>query len=363
MRRLLESQSRWGRGKKASVAAALVVFTLILMLAAGEIAIRIYHSYKYRHAHTSVSSIRLDRDLGWGPNPDFHFVGERPDAAGRIYYADVSPGVYGFRYYGDPEVEGKKKILLIGDSYSHAVEVSLDKTYYYILADTFDMELFALGVGGYSNLQEYLIMDMYIDEIDPDIVLLQFCANDFVNNCFKLERESTRNNNGLRRPYLTSGGDIIYAIPKKFSFVRDVIIRYSRFLYFVMSRLDMIRASTDHSIEDDIDERGREIELFDESIKITEDLIVMIRSRIPRDIPLYVFCVDCFGPCLDEIAAILDRHGIPFIPGVSDAIIEAETAGEVLRANDRYHWNHEGHRIAADVLIRYYQDSELIEKR
>ena len=39
----------------------------------------------------------------------------------------------------------------------------------------------AIGAGGYSNLQQYLLAKNLKHKIDPDFILFQFCNNDFIN--------------------------------------------------------------------------------------------------------------------------------------------------------------------------------------
>ena len=65
--------------------------------------------------------------------------------------------------------------------------------------------MFAYGTGGYGTLQEYLVLDEVIDEIQPTMILWQFCTNDFINNDHDLEVASTLNNNGWIRPYWEKG--------------------------------------------------------------------------------------------------------------------------------------------------------------
>src|SRR5688500_5741406 len=45
----------------------------------------------------------------------------------------------------------------------------------------------ATGAGGYGTLPEYLVLDQTIDEIQPTMILWQFCTNDFISNDHDLE--------------------------------------------------------------------------------------------------------------------------------------------------------------------------------
>jgi len=51
-----------------------------------------------------------------------------------------------------------------------------------------------------------MVLDQYVDFIDPAIILWQYSGNDIINNSYELERSSYINNNGMRRPYLTETG-------------------------------------------------------------------------------------------------------------------------------------------------------------
>ncbi len=349
------SRSSGNRLKRTLFAASVSALAIILLLISGEIGIRVYQSFKYHQVHPGLSPIRLDEDLGWIPNPDYNYEGFRLDAGGKRYFSQVRNDQNGFRLYGNPDVENRIKVMFIGDSFTHALEVSCEKAYFGILKERFPLEVFALGVGGYGSLQEYMILDEYIDAVRPDIVILQMHTNDFINNYYELELESKRNNNGLRRPYLSKDGHIRYAIPKKHSHLRDIVNKHSRFIYFVMSRLDILQAR-EGSVEDGIREKGMSVPSFRESVEITEKLLRMIKSRIPAGTDLYVFCADGDQPSLEELKRILKKNDITFIGGVAEAISDAERHGITVRAADGAHWNEEGHRIAAGVLERYFSD-------
>lgn len=351
----MDAQSGWSRSKKTFCAIIAAVSAILLMLVAGEVSIRIYHGFKYHQVHPGLSPIRLDEELGWVPNPDYNYEGFRPDAGGNRYFFQVRNDQQGFRLYGNPGEENRIKVMFLGDSFTHALEVSCEKTFFGILKERFPLEVFALGVGGYGSLQEYMILDEYIDAVRPDIVILQMHTNDFINNHYELELESKRNNNGLRRPYLAEDGHIRYAIPKKHASLRDMVNKRSRFIYFVMRRLDMLHAR-EGSIEDGIREKGMSIPAYRESVVITEKLLSMIKSRIPAGTDLYVFCADGDQPSLQELKRILGNNDITFIGGIAEAISEAERHGVTVRAADGAHWNEEGHRIAAGVLERYFSD-------
>lgn len=103
-----------------------------------------------------------------------------------------------------PKYNYPKKILFVGDSITHAHEVSTGKAYYDVFEELVkdQYSVFAAGVGGYGNLQEYLIIKNLHSEIKPDIIFWQLSGNDAINNVFELERSQLNNNNQRPRPYL-----------------------------------------------------------------------------------------------------------------------------------------------------------------
>jgi len=98
-------------------------------------------------------------------------------------------------------------------------------------------------------LQELMILEQSMQEIRPDLVILQFCTNDFINNSVELETLSRINNCGLRRPYLNSQGDVFYALPKRSGLLRHFANHYSQCLYFIFSRLDRLAVGGEDTVE------------------------------------------------------------------------------------------------------------------
>jgi lysophospholipase L1-like esterase len=332
-----------------------IVLAVCVLAIGGEAAIRAHHFIEHILTGNSVRPFVLDEEFGWLSAPGFRYEGERLDAAGVNYPVLIQTNEAGFRLFGDSQTTDKRKVLFLGDSFTHAMQVSNDKTYYSILKDRLSLEVFALGVGGYGTLQEYLILDKYIDEIAPDIIVLQFCPNDIINNHYGLEWRSASNNNAMQRPYLTEAG-IVYALPKNYSAIRNFANNYSRFLYFIFSKIDRILVGRGESVEDTIDKEGLSYPLFRDSIGITEQLIAKIRKRAPPTTPIVAFSTDNTSLHIDEFRRMSQNNGIVFLDDISQALASAEQAGVNIRAGDKAHWNNTGHQIVADGLQRYLEE-------
>lgn len=326
---------------------ATVLITLLLISLAGEILIRGYHFLRNYNP-----SIVIDKEIGWLPGPNLDILTVVADAGGEYYALRITSDENGFRHFGDVNSTDRPKVLFIGDSFTQAMEVSDNKTFYGIIREKMDIEVFSLGAGGYGTLQAYMLMNRWLDHIQPDIVVVQFSPNDIVNNSYELESQSIYNNNGMRRPYLRDG-EIQYKLPKNMPRIRHFANRNSRFLYYILSRIDIMRSQYGiESIENDIYEKGREIQAYREAQEVTEEIFRMMNDSIDSiGAEFYTFSTDENMPYFEDYLDMVNRYpGIHLIDGVTVALREAEEMGVTIRASDMAHWNNEGHRIVAEVI-------------
>ena len=52
------------------------------------------------------------------------------DADGKPYAVNIQTDSAGYRTFGNPHTDSRKKVLFLGDSFTHAMHVSNDKTYH-----------------------------------------------------------------------------------------------------------------------------------------------------------------------------------------------------------------------------------------
>ncbi len=291
---------------------------------------------------------KISRYLGWETAADIHWKGMH-EGYGEIRYSTTR---YGFRLFGDINTN-KRKVFVIGDSYTEASTVSDGETYYdYLKKHANNVEVFAYGCDGYGSLQEYMILDKYFDMIKPDIILWQFCSNDIINNDHKLESLSIRNNNLLRRPYYMNGKIVwlhptsaysrIYSIIKHSYFLRRMFITSARRFSSVENR-----TLYDHA-------------LFKKGIETTSEIMRLVKQRA-RDIPIIAFSVNETEYSKGVFFAICRSYGIYWINGVPEAISEAKKSGKKVD-NEPYngHWNRTGHAIAGEEILDWLVEKELI---
>jgi hypothetical protein len=337
------------------------VASIFFFFLAGEIAIRAWHFVRWDISLLQgqpkdvggLSSIVVDTQLGWRPTPGFRFAGEKLDYKGVKYAVNISQDDNGFRAFGNP-ASGKLKVLTIGDSFTQAVEVSDDKTYWAVVQKLLDVEMFAYGGGGFGSLQEFMILDKFYDSVKPDLIIWQYSTNDVINNLAELELASRINNNGLLRPYWVNG-EINYVLPRRRgATLQRATLKYCRLCYIILNRLDRLEAMrTEHTVEMDTKPDGPAHATFMKSVAVTNDIMGMVRERA-RTVPIVSFTVgkgDPYGPeYIDSLTEISRRHDITVLPDVEEAVLVVERRGTNVRAADGAHWNETGHEIAGRAL-------------
>ena len=318
----------------------LVCVAAIFALALAEGAARLWFVVaRWREPPDRVTAA----SIGWRPVENVSLDREVP-GFGRVRYHSVKGG---FRLFGDPN-SSKLKVLAIGDSFTEAVMVSDGEAYYHHLAAARpDLEIFAIGAGGYGTLQEYMLLDQVIDTVRPDLVLLQMHPNDLINNSHALESRSTTNNNQMTRPYWEHG-QIVQRFPENREWgALYRLVRHSYVLRLLNANLLFFRSRSADSIERTLQSQDPDVV---QATDATVELLAMIRKR--ANVPVAAFSVrgeDYFS--FWSRADVCRRAGVRFIPGVGEAVDAAAAAGEqVTGAPIDAHWNGRGHAMAARLI-------------
>ena len=347
---------------------ALLLISSLLVLLVSESLTRLYLYLSYGRAYSMNENLTvasdhrnsilvLDRKFGWRAREKQDFKMEKLDFAGREYPVHYRTDERGFRLYGDSK-SAKNKILVLGDSFTQAVQVSNDKTYYHYLRDL-DVEVFAYGVDGYGTLQQYMFLSSVLEEIKPDLILLQLCLNDFLNNSYELERRSYINNNYMLRPYLRGGGEVFYSLPLdwKLSGVMRRFMLHSAFLSAVLLRSGRLLSKyyADDSVEYEIERSAYTSDFLSREIAITAEIFSMIERRMPEGVELFTFSASAKEPYFSVFKEISFDHSFEFIDSVPLALQTAKSRGEVIYAEDGCHWNERGHEIVGSALLKYLE--------
>jgi hypothetical protein len=106
----------------------MVAASLGFALAVAELGVRLHHWWEGRAFLADVPFLIRDDRLGWRPNGGLRVERVLTDAAGTGYRAHVSTERHGFRRL-PRAAPGTPRLLFLGDSFTHAVEVDDARTY------------------------------------------------------------------------------------------------------------------------------------------------------------------------------------------------------------------------------------------
>lgn len=313
----------------------------IVILVVGELCTRILvddSPYK--------SKAIIDSEFGWITEANSRYEYDVKDKGSnksrRVIYTTSTNG---FRFWGNINSD-KPKIFFVGDSFVQSVEVDNNDTFYKLIADSLDVELFAYGQAGYGTLQELMIIEKYIAEIDPDFLVLQTCSNDFIDNSAEMEYNSNYKV-GLKRPYMQLDSSIVHRLPiPRWQELMDK----SQFLKLLRRKIFNLNTSVEESTERKVNLLGRKYERYDTSIRVTEIIISKLRSII-KDIPVIVMSASIVEPYTTDLEKIMQRNEIDFVKDPAISIDKLKWDGVVVNSSDGYHWNQRGHQAVANSLI------------
>jgi lysophospholipase L1-like esterase len=248
-------------------------------------------------------------------------------------------------------------MLVIGDSLTQAEAASDGKTWYSVLGNRLQAQVFAYGVGGYGTLQELMVLADWLERVNPDAIIIQVSTNDVMNNSLELERRSLINNNLQVRPYYQTDGSIVYALPNQGgvmgltetipSWMFDV--RIMRIFRGAVVKT-YLRLFSGSSIEFKIAE-DPEMPQYRDALAITDALFGRIKVKAgPR--PLFGFVADNLAPFRKDLEASLQKNGFILISGIPEQLAEVSKDGQEILAADHAHWNEEGHKIVGETITR-----------
>lgn len=329
----------------------LLIITLAITVSVAEISYRMIVFY-IKGPEDERSSVITNSELGWSLNTKMkdkvklNRCGE--DVALK---SPTHPYIIKFPVYTN-----KRKILFIGDSFTHAHEVSSKSAYYDVFEEiTKDkFSVYAAGVGGYGNLQEYLLLKKIYDEIQPDIIVWQLTDNDPRNNVFDLEKSTFDQNNQRIRPYLhLKSGAIAIKDPSYWVLAN---LRISR---FILSRIQVIDWKYKLGILDFLNSAYK-LDKKQEEIYILQGLLVLanVLSMAIRDYPETHFIGFSVTEKHDNTyRKIFTKEGALYFDGFYKMV---ESVDYVNCLPLDKHWNHKGNRIAGKVLYNYFNKNDLL---
>jgi len=323
---------------------ALLAGSVALGVLLAEAAVRAYHWTQGRPPFGDPPFLVRDAELGWRPNGNLSAERALVDASGTAYRARVTTERDGFRRF--PDANGRPRVLIIGDSFTHAVEVGDEHADWAVFARRHpDHAVFAIGGGGYGTLQEALLLERVGPRVRPDIVIWQFCDNDLTNNLFEAERRSVLHNNLTRRPYWEDA--IVYRNPAPWPFAKmDDWYQATGLRGLKIAQVHGHRLSSALRGQPDEDGFGGAggPALRARAIAVTK--IILSRSQAGPATHLSFHACQSGG---DDFRAISEASGLHFLGDYGPQIAARRSELEVFTGDGR-HLNDHGHAVLGDLL-------------
>jgi len=282
------------------------------------------------------------------------------DSPGKYREIKFQVGKYGFKRWGRTDT-GKTRVLILGDSYTEMAYVANGEEWYSYLERAFpEIEFFVFGGGGYGTLQEYMVMEDHIDLIRPDLIILQFCGNDYANNYYPLELACYPWNNRAWRPYLEKGR-IRYRLPIPFGGFAGYSAIIDRLLFahdrrvFERSRNSEFDAAKETARRNRIDWNA----MNPAAARVTERLFQMFKSRAGQT-PIYLFPAE--DKYNGDLEGLCRSAGFEYIKGLPEHLREKEKQGLAVKIVNNGHWNYEGNRLAGQYLTDYFEKNGILAR-
>ncbi len=310
-----------------------------------------------------------DTKYGWRTPANKTLLRKIEDTTGQSRQITVRYFQDGFKRWGNTKTD-KRKLFVIGDSVTEMTQVSNGEEWYsYLESRLSNIELFVYGGGGYGSLQEYMVLDDYIDTINPDLILWQFCSNDYANNLYELDLSSYPFNNHAFRPYLQEDNTIVLRLPlpyetlRKYSFIADRLLKEYDLLMWRRATQDLDAYFRDRAYRagrDTEHEVARRKLLRDKSYYVTLKIMKKVRERA-KDIPIYLF--NACRNLSEQESKICSATGIVCLPEISEYLGEKEREGRQVRVPNDGHWNKLGNQLAGERLVRYFTQFGYSERK
>lgn len=353
----LSRKSRSIRLRAIGTGLLISLVTVSILLCLLEAAALVLNHQK--HGRWRGSCLHYEPTLGWDLAGDCRLETKTlTDGDGVPYQVSYGTNAFGSRLWGDPS-STRPKIMIVGDSFTDAQEVSNDKTYYARLQQTLDAEIFAYGVGGYGTLQQWMKTRELLKRVQPDIYILQFCSNDFVNNSMTSEAMSVVESQKVR-PYWQDG-DIRYAYPPNGIYPR--LMSASLAFRFLDGRLQRLRYARNGNDYYSPEQRDAIMERRPHDIAITIDLLKHLAAELPASTARFAFnCQpetgsDQLERDARDFEGAAEAAGFEVIDGVAaHARDRGLRDGIATTAADTAHLNERGHELWAAHLAGFLEE-------
>ena len=380
---------------------SLMLSSLVIGIALGEVGLLVAKieglpKKLQRHSEFSPSFYMIhDPERGWQNWPNAQGWNRKE---GEAHIKINSDGLRDHNY-SKVKPENTLRIAVLGDSFTLAAQVPVEKTYTSILEQNLtsctafqgkNIEVINFGVDGYGTAQELLTLRQQVWDYQPDIVMVAFfTGNDVIDNSKALE------NNYYRPFFVYQKGELI----PDYSF-RDLGLEYSnryfitfadRFPAWLVNRSRILQVAKKaeleakkrnavhrvNSLTAQIFQQPQD-KKWQEAWQITDDLIVMMNEEvkeknsdfllmvIPDPIQVHpdkkeqetykiVLDVKDFNYPDQRLKELSENHNFPILNLTQPFLNYGKENQACLYGFENSglctgHWNPQGHQFAAELI-------------
>lgn len=321
----------------------LFIFVILFLL---EISFRIYN--KIIGKSISDGFVIDDEKYGWSLNLNFK---ERPIKNKCGEEVIMKPPKHNLIIKFPKYEDAKKTVLFIGDSYTHAHEVSSGSAYHDVFEEMGKgkYRVFTAAVGGFGTLQQYMFLKDVYEEIKPDYIIWQMCSNDIENNVFELDSASFFNNQRPRPYYdletekieIKNPGFWLFDLSQGFWFVFPKIVAFDHKYKLGLMKFMNSFVELDEESRKNYEKIGFEI---------TETLIKKVINEYPES-TLIGFSVNELYD--EKFKDIFVKNGAHYWEGFAKFMAEHKNYNCV--PYDA-HWNHYGNVVAGKKIFELFEN-------
>lgn len=243
---------------------------------------------------------------------------------------------------------------MIGDSFTDGMGLPSSEMYYAKLNARYpDKHLVSYGGKGYGTLQELMLVKRILKEEElhssrPELIVVQVCTNDILNNSYELELYSVSQRPPAKRPYYEDG-KIQLRYPRKGGELLYKLISNSRILGSFLMKIDLIvfneaKKGHFHAIEQDILHEGLKLPAFKKAVDVTAKLFRQMKEEA-GDTKLIFLLINPVKPEAPILREMLKGDnfvdGGVILLGMSNVHLE-----------DGAHLNAKGNAIVGEELVR-----------
>ena len=303
--------------------------------------------------------------LGWHHDPGKHGIFESSEFRIAVF---INQKGLRDRDYSYERTPGKKRILVLGDSFVWGLGVEQNQVFTEQLENLLtNVEVINAGVSGYSTDQELLWFKSEGIKYNPDLVILVVSGIDDSMNHLELVYVI------YYKPRFTFGenGQLELQdapVPQASAFMRGLYwgCRYSSLVNFLMQN---VRPTILQTLYGQGSFKTKKLETFkerdpSEQFTLTLALIDEIRRTSEAvNAQLMIVTNSIFwlphqpGATYEELVLAL-RDNYPYVLDIEES---TRYSSEQMTIPHDGHWNQDGHRFVAEQILKFIEENRLLE--